>query len=159
MGRLTEGKGLYTNLALPGGVQTVADRKCALKQIEFYKDLYRWRLAGRPGGMAHINLEEASAMVWSVHDRLRRPGEEGKKILQLVDSAVLCGAAKKGRSASRRLNRYMRKLLSCLLAGGFEMFVAWLASASNPSDEPSSWFGIRAKSLASRVLSRKSHRY
>ena len=82
--------------------------------------------------MSHINLEEASAMVWSVHDRLRRPGEECKTILQLVDFVVLCGAAKKARSASRRLNRYVRKLLSCLLAGGFEVFVAMLASASNP---------------------------
>ena len=105
---------------------------------------WKWTKVGRPGGYSHINLEECSALVWSVHDRLRRPGEQGTKCLHIIDSAVVTGAAKKGRSSSRQLNARMRQLGAVVIAGRLEPFYAWTASGLNPSDEPSSWFGIRA---------------
>ena len=72
-----------------------AEKRCSLQQVEFEPGRWQWSKVGRPGGYSHINTEEAAALVWSVHDRLRRPGECGKKAVHLIDSAVVAGAAKK----------------------------------------------------------------
>ena len=114
-----------------------------MKQVSIPADDYQWTKAGRPGGYSHINLEEASALFWSAPDCLRRPHELHSRALHLVDSTAVAGAAKKGRSASRVLNARMRQLLAISVAGDLELFFSWVASGENPSDDPSSWYGIR----------------
>ena len=142
--RLVEGRGWYTNLGSQFCVTDEDERTCAAQQLRFDPSLWSWKKAGRPGGYAHINLEEANALVWSAHDRLRRADEQSVKALHIVDSTAVAGAAKKGRSASRLLNARMRQLCAVCIAGGLELFIAWCASGLNPSDDPSSWFGIRS---------------
>ena len=141
--RLAEGRGVYTNVDLEFGLDPEDVQHCPMKQVSIPADDDQWTKAGRPGGYSHINLEEASALVWSAHGRFRRPHGLHTRALHLVDSTAVAGAAKKGRSASRALNACMRQLLAISVAGDLELFFAWVASGENPSDDPSSWYGIR----------------
>lgn len=128
----------------PGRVALNAEGLCEMTRLNFPTERYRWSVAARPGGMSHINCEEASALVWSVHDRLRRRNEQGVRCLHLVDSTACAGAAKKGRSSSRSLNARMRQLCAVCVVGQIEAFIGWVPSGSTPSDAPSSVYGIRA---------------
>lgn len=92
----------------------------------------------------HITLEEAIALNWSLHDRLKGPSECGHRVLHLVDSAAAAGAYKKGRSASRKLNGCCRQACAIVLCSGIDPYFAWVPTDENPADEPSSRHGIRA---------------
>ena len=59
-----------------------------LTSLRIPVDEYSWKTIGRPGGYKHITLEEAAALNWSLHDRLRRPQEFNSKVLHGVDSAA-----------------------------------------------------------------------
>ena len=124
---LCEGRCVYTNLSLEHGLE-LPSGKCPLSQVEFDEKSYRWSEASRPGGYRHIVLKESAACVWSLHDRIRRPAEMMTKCLQLLDSASLVGALKKGRSASGRLNAVCRQVKACLLGYDMEAFWPWVAS-------------------------------
>ena len=94
IGRMAEGKGCYTNLSLAHGLEC-SEGVCPMEQVLIDHESYCWKEIPRRGGWRHITLEEGAALVWSLHDRLRRPADIGKKVLHLVDSAALCGAMKK----------------------------------------------------------------
>ena len=83
-----------------------------------------------------LNLLEAMALLTLVR-RLCSSKVRQSRVLVLVDSAVLKGAATKGRSSSFRLNRLLRKLTAYLL--GFDIYVEllWIQSDANPADAPS----------------------
>ena len=144
IGRACEGKGVYTNLEMPYGLEA-PEGVCPMEQLIIDHDNYSWAEVSRRGGYRHITLEEGAAWVWSLHDRLRRPAEFNKKVVHLIDSAALAGAAKKGRSSSRRLNAVCRQGKVCIMAGQLDPYFPWVASARNPSDAASSRFGIRAR--------------
>ena len=144
--RLCSHKGVYTTLTSPSGVTLDSAGRCPMQQAKLPIYAYTWHTAARPGGYKHITLEEAIALNWSLHERLRRPGEVSSRVLHLVDSAAAAGAFKKGRSTSRRLNGCCRQACALILAGGLEPFICWVPTDQNPADEPSSRHGVRAGS-------------
>lgn len=107
-----------------------------------------WHRVGRPGGWEHINVEEAKALRWAVTHRAKMPGEQNIRCLHPVDNTSCVGAAAKGRSSSRSLNREMRKIAAVQLLAGHQAFYVWIASKTNPADAPSSWYGLRARRAA-----------
>ena len=84
----------------------------------------------------HINLLEAMALLTLIA-RLCKSKISHSRVLVLVDSAVLKGAATKGRSSSYRLNTLLRRLTAYLL--GYDLYVEllWVQSDANPADAPS----------------------
>lgn len=155
--RLCTNKGIYTNIRTEHGVELNEEGVCPLQQVRIPVDEYSWKTIGRPGGYKHITLEEAAALNWSLHDRLRRPQEFNSKVLHGVDSAAATGAYKKGRSASRSLNGFCRQACAIILCGNLEPFFAWIPTGLNPADEPSSRHGVRAGKVRT-TLSEKEGR-
>ena len=99
-----ETKGFATYLQMPEAEARAAALANGLLQFNLQPEAFKWKKVGRPGGKRHINLEEGSALVWSLHERLRRPGELGHRVVHGVDSAVVLGAMRKGRSSSFALD-------------------------------------------------------
>ncbi|CAE8581762.1 unnamed protein product, partial [Polarella glacialis] len=141
--RLCEGKGVYTSLNSEFGLALDEAGRCPLQQLQLDHTKFTWSTAARPGGYKHITREEGAALVWSLHDRLRRPYELHHRVLHLIDSAALTGAVKKGRSASRNIHGLCRQVSAIVKSGDFEPFYPWVPTDKNPADEPSSRFGIR----------------
>ena len=84
----------------------------------------------------HINLLELEA----VHDmifRLARSGLRRSRVLMLVDSQVTLGAVSKGRSSSRRVNFWLRKIAGVCLSYGLTVDLVWVPTKANPADAPS----------------------
>ena len=82
--RLAEGRGWYTSLSSHFTLREEDERQCQAQQLKFDPSRWPWRLAGRPGGWPHINLQEAEALNWAVAARLKRPSEFGTKVLRIV---------------------------------------------------------------------------
>ena len=72
------------------------------------------------------------------------PVKGGRCALLSFATRVCVGAFAKGRSASRILNRELKKMYALCAASGLRLFFIWSASGGNPSDLPSSRFGIRS---------------
>ena len=98
-------------------------------------------------GWSHITLEECRALRWATERRLHSARDLGRRCLHPVDNSSVSGACAKGRSASRALNYEMKKTMSVQILGGLWVFAPWIGSSENPSDWPSSWFGLRAGDL------------
>ena len=62
---LSEGKGLYTNLSLPGGITTDDMSDCPMAQVDMRVRDFKWMHVGRPGHYRHIVLEEANNLIAS----------------------------------------------------------------------------------------------
>ena len=141
--RSCDGKGVYTSLGLPWGLDLDEAGRCPLKRVEWPTSRCHWHhLSSRASGR-HITLEEAAACNWAAEDRLRRPSEtglRGSRGLHGVDSAALCGAFVKGRSASRRLNVHCRRQAAIAAAGDLCLWYPWIESEQNPADAPSRVF-------------------
>ena len=87
--RAADAKGLYTNLALPFGVEVDPYRVCPLRRVQLPLGHYRWRHLGVPLRPRHITLGEAEAALWAITDRLRRPEDGGCRSLHPLGSAAL----------------------------------------------------------------------
>ena len=142
--RLCSHKGVYTNLESEFGIILNDKGECPMQQVSLPLHQYKWSTAARQGGYKHITIEEAIALNWSLHDRLKRPSELGQRVLHLVDSAAAAGAYKKGRSASRKLNGCCRQACAIICASGIDPYFVWVPTDVNPADEPSSRHGVRA---------------
>ena len=55
----------------------------------------------------------------------------------LLDSRVVIGAATKGRSSSRGLNRVIRQLAAFCFVGGLALHLIFIPTEHNPGDHPS----------------------
>ena len=99
MCRLSDGRGSYTNLSLPGGV-VVENGFCPLQKVRWPVDQVSWRVASAAAVPAHITLGEADAANWALEERLSRPRARGCRVLRDEDSAAVVGAFSKGRSRS-----------------------------------------------------------
>jgi hypothetical protein len=91
----------------------------------------------------HINLKEARALLVFVRWVLRTPAHFGRRLVVLVDSKVVVGAATKGRSASYPLNRLLRRLAALCLFGDLLLHLVFIPTEHNPADAPSR--GIKRK--------------
>jgi hypothetical protein len=135
--RLSDSRGIYTNLSFDTGVALSEVGRCALEKVRWPLDDVKWTTLGAPATRSHIGLGEADAANWSLEARLHRPTECGCRVLHGEDSASTVGAFNKGRSSSYRLNRRCRRRAAIVLAGGLEDFHGWLSTDVNPADEPS----------------------
>ena len=54
-----------------------------------------------------------------------------------VDSQVAVGAASKGTSSARKINKVLRKIAGLSLAYGIVLEYLWIATKFNPADAPS----------------------
>jgi hypothetical protein len=91
----------------------------------------RWRWG------EHINLLEMRAAHVAVRWVLRHALSGGTRVPLWVDSSVVVGVLRKGRSASVGLNRLMRAVAADLLRSNVALDVDWVASELNPADAPS----------------------
>ena len=64
-------------------------------------------------------------------------------MLMLVDSQVTVGAVSKGRSSSRRVNYWLRRIAGLCLSFALFVDLVWIPTKANPADAPS-----RSASLA-----------
>ena len=108
----------------------------------------RWHEIGRPGFYRNIALEEWAAGNWALRTRLERPAELGTRCVQLGDNSVQVGSQAKGRSSTRRVNRFCKQSAAIQIAGDLRPFILWTRSCDNPADRPSSWHGLRAQRAA-----------
>ena len=130
-----------------------AESSC-MQLVDFPTDRYFWHTVPRPGGTSHISVEEYRAFNWSVESHIHRVGEMNMRCVHMGHNTTQVGAHAKGRSSSRQLNHYCRQDCSIQIAGNIIPFVLWVPSARNPTDEPSSKYGIRAARRAQEAARR-----
>ena len=102
--RSCDGKGAYTCLQLPWGLELDEAGRCPMQRVEWPTDRCHWHFLSARAAGRHITLEEAAACNWAAEDWLRRPAEtglRGSRGLHGVDSAAVRGAFIKGRLAAR----------------------------------------------------------
>ena len=112
-----------------------------------------WHTVPRPGGYAHITLEEYDAFLWVETEKLLR-GVIGHRTVHVGDNAGQVGAHAKGRSSNRRVNRRCRRGAALQLCGDNVTFEVWERSKFNPADAPSSVFGCRAEAATAAAYDR-----
>ena len=91
---------------------------------------------------AHINVLEGEAFVLRLRWLLRTRRHHSTRAVVLIDSAVWCGAAAKGRS-STQLNRLLRRAAALEMMGDAHVHLVLVPSGENPSDFPSR--GVRRR--------------
>ena len=142
--RMAELRGCYTSLQEDLDMALAPDGQQQVQKVVLPLKALWWHHVGRPGGWSHITLEECRALRWATERRLHSARDLGRRCLHPVDNSSVSGASAKGRSASRALNYEMRKMMSVQILGGLWVFAPWIGSSENPSDWPSSWYGLRA---------------
>ena len=83
---------------------------------------------------SHINLLEISCVLGLVEDLLRQ--RRSIRVVSLIDSYVSRGAIGKGRSASRAISSLLRRIGSCLVAGGIYLTTPFCPTRLNIADDP-----------------------
>lgn len=137
LARYSDHRSVYTNLSLPWGVGLDGNHACPLRKVRIPVKRIKWSHISTPWSCSHITLGEADAAAWVAEDRLRRAVDDGARFVHPLDSAATVGGLTKGRSSSHALNERCRRVASCTLAGGHEVFYPWVPSKENPADEPS----------------------
>ena len=84
----------------------------------------------------HINLLELEG-VFRILEQVAGSGVRRARILILVDSQVTLGAVSKGRSSSRRVNYWLRRIGGLCLSYGLSVDLVWIPTKANPADAPS----------------------
>ena len=93
---------------------------------------------------AHINVQEARAVVAEVRDWIEQGFNRGRMVI-LIDSRVCVGAISKGRSSSKYLNAELRQLCALSLCGAVQVRVCWIGTKFNPADAPSRWQSLPSR--------------
>ena len=140
------------DLAEGGGAHVRLDQPAILSDVDLVQgDLValltiplRWQVVSgfdfkHP---AHINILEAIALLTCVF-RLAKSGLHSRRVIILIDSGVVKGAATKGRSSSRQLNHVLRKIAGLLFAHDLYLELLWIPSKANSSDAPSRHTDLR----------------
>jgi len=105
---------------------------------------------------AHINVKELrAAMIW-VRRMARRC--HNTRCVCLIDSRVVVGALARGRSASKELNRNLRKFIPMCLASNLYFVPLWVPTGANPGDPPSRGRSLRPWLHYARIDARKRRR-
>lgn len=140
LARYSAAKGVYTNFSLPGAFGLQQAGKCPFYKVRLPTKRVRWKTMGVRWDPVHITVGEGDAAVWSAHDRLLRPGDDGHRFVHPMDSAAMIGAFTKGRSSSRLINHRCKQMAFINLCGGHYPFYVSVPPAENPGDEPSRMF-------------------
>ena len=94
----------------------------------------------------HINLKEMDSCL-AVEAALGFRDWESSRSLALLDSQVCLGSLLKGRSASFSIHRRLRSALGGLLFFNLHPSCAYVASADNPSDDPTRLAPLRLPAI------------
>ena len=137
------GPGSLTHLFRSSNIINVGNRKRNARVARGTKKNRKWHAYGakkkcvfRFKGSGHINVLETRAYTtWVKWCASRNPNS---RILGLIDSRVLLGAAAKGRSSSPAISRVLRSSLPYLLGGGLYPGGLRVYSAKKRIDGPSS---------------------
>ena len=118
--------------------ESVTKDVCVANEMLWVNDLARdlpWRVTrSSPDPVDdHINVKELRAALGEAA-RVALRGPSGIRILLLVDSKVTIGAAAKGRSASRLLNRELRRFAATFVARGVYVGLLFVPTRLQPSD-------------------------
>ena len=99
---------------------------------------WQWRVtAAYDMESDHINAQELRVFVNLVVRRCRSAANAGQRLVALLDNQAASGAAAKGRSSSRRMNRLLRRLAAFLFAADLYIAPRYVPSGVNPADPPS----------------------
>ena len=88
----------------------------------------------------HINEGELNSFLAMAERRASDASKHGTRYLAILDSQVVRGALGKGRSASRPINRGLRRAAALLLISDCYPLLAWTISRWNWADTPSRAF-------------------
>jgi len=100
----------------------------------------------------HVNLKEARPIRTVVRQGIERCVSGPKRHMLLSDSSVNVGAWARGRSASPRLNGFLRDVSYEQIVVGFQVGVMKLETAHNPADDPTRGRQVRKSMGAPRWL-------
>ena len=92
----------------------------------------------------HINAQELRVFVGLIVRRCRSAANAGQRLVGLLDNQAVTGAAAKGRSSSRRMDRLLRRLGAFLMAGDVYIAPKYVPSGVNPADPPTRHRSLRA---------------
>ena len=106
-------------------------------------DGWKTIISGRFRHEQNIMRLEGRALEMAIRRRFRGTQAMGKRLLFLIDNLSLCLALCKGRSSSPHLIQTCRLVCAHSLATGVLIRTRWIASESNPADEPSRRFEIK----------------
>ena len=144
--RWSEKQGTYAVLdGDPTGVTRV-DRAGESLHLDLRLSNFKDVLSIRCRYPDHINILEGQALVLWLKWLLRTRFHHRARAAVLIDSAVVLGAAAKGRS-STRLNRVLRKLGALEMIGDVLVYLILVPSVENPSDPPSGGKRKRARKI------------
>ncbi len=101
-------------------------------RLAYLKDV----LSVRAKHPSHIDLLETVAFIFWLRWLIRTRAHHSRRAVILLDSAVLVGAAGKGRSSSGP-RRVLRRVAALELAGDLQIYLVLVPSAYNPADYPS----------------------
>jgi len=85
----------------------------------------------------HINMLEGHAILLGLRHATRVRALWGSRVPFLVDSSVMVGALRKGRSSSPGINSVCRRAAAVQLATNIRPIWVWCPTAINPADAPS----------------------
>lgn len=85
----------------------------------------------------HINLSEMDALGFLVRGIAKHSDMLNSRVLCFSDSQVVVGAASKGRTSSRALQRKLKRVAATCLCGRLDVGLRWVPTHLNPADEPS----------------------
>ncbi len=94
-------------------------------------------------GAHHINVQEMRAIYEELLFRTYGQNESKSRWVCAVDSRVAVGALAKGRSSSKALNSWLRKIAVVSLTSGNQIRPLWVGTKANPADDPSRGVPLR----------------
>jgi len=108
---------------------------------------WRWKTATSFAWQAeeHINILELRAALATLRWRSRQRRFLGRRVLHLLDSAVVIGVLTKRRSANHVTGALVRRAKALELASNIHVLYAFIRSTHNPADKPSRRFNIKKK--------------
>ena len=103
-----------------------------------------------------IGLEALRAALATRRWRSRQRRFLGRRVLHLLDSAVVIGVLTKRQSANHVMGALVRRANALKLAANIHVLYAFTRSTHNPADKPSRRFDIKKKgNIARHAVSRK----
>ena len=121
-----------------GALAPSSDIVSAPNELEEALLCARWRVTERSKfkSVCHINIQEMKVAVKQLKNAISQ-SSEGLRLVNLCDSRVVCAAWAKGRSSSRKLNSWLRRVLAHSVAGCKSLVHVWVSTKANPADYPS----------------------
>jgi hypothetical protein len=152
-----DGRGDYVTVGLPDDEKTPRARIGVARELPVNREdfadvlMIPWPHEERP------EVVELRAYIAGLRWLLRSVKHIGKRQIFLLDSRVVLGAARKGRSASPALIYLMKKLSALLMLSGTLPHCLYIPTEFNPADAPSR--GLRRHTKQKRAAHANTPRF